>query len=482
MVAAARKEKEESDRRNEQLRAQLNEKELLLASQQEQLADLKSVMQSMSTERELMASEGAHSTAPSSPSMHKDDDVVKTIRELHVSGEHASPAPPTSFTHLLSPVLRSDLQACEDFRTLLETSRRSSTPSRAGSGNYGGLHIMAPPHGIHHGQFNGSTSSLSTATTWPSAPGTPNTPLSANSSVASRDITHAATPLKETRFYKRALTEDIEPTLRLDIAPGLSWLNRRAVINSMCEGSLVVEPCEPHHPRLYYPACSLCGESRKGEEYARRHRFKTSENDNAQRYPLCAYCTNRLRSTCDFLGFLRMVKDGHWRADGEGAEATAWEEVTRLRERMFWSRIGGGVIPAFVRARDSPRSSLDHVQSAAPHPRIESNHSESPQTHQNGPVMTCEEKVSPSAKPTVSPDNQPTLETDNAEDPGTVDEDDQPSPTTDEETEAQIQNEMRQALSPNDQRPPPQPHAVESTEEPRGQKAIEGNVIPGAFE
>lgn len=40
-----------------------------------------------------------------------------------------------------------------------------------------------------------------------------------------------------------------------------------------------------------------------------------------------------------------MVKDGHWRADGEDAEKAAWEESVRLREQMFWSRIGGGVVP-----------------------------------------------------------------------------------------------------------------------------------------
>ncbi len=58
-------------------------------------------------------------------------------------------------------------------------------------------------------------------------------------------------------------------------------------------------------------------------------------------------------------GSSRMIKDGHWRTDGEQAEAVAWEESVRLRERMFWARIGGGVIPTFARARDSPRSSVE---------------------------------------------------------------------------------------------------------------------------
>ena len=52
MVAAARKETEATERKNAQLRTQLNDTELLLASQQEQLQDLKSVMEKMTSERD----------------------------------------------------------------------------------------------------------------------------------------------------------------------------------------------------------------------------------------------------------------------------------------------------------------------------------------------------------------------------------------------------------------------------------------------
>lgn len=59
-----------------------------------------------------------------------------------------------------------------------------------------------------------------------------------------------------------------------------------------------------------------------------------------------------------------MVKDGHWRADNEDHEKAAWEESVRLREQMFWSRIGGGVIPSVpapisVDMEKSPRNSHD---------------------------------------------------------------------------------------------------------------------------
>ena len=52
-----------------------------------------------------------------------------------------------------------------------------------------------------------------------------------------------------------------------------------------------------------------------------------------------------------------MIKDGHWRTNGEEGERGAWEEAVRLREGMFWARIGGGVVPAFVQTKESPRSS-----------------------------------------------------------------------------------------------------------------------------
>lgn len=376
MVSAARKdahkEKEPLERRNEQLQAQLNDAELLLASHQEQLVELKIAMQDMTVHRtELEASTNA-STAPSTPAPDNQDHMSKIFDALNLSptipgGEEISPAPPTSFTHLLQPVLRLDLQAYEDFRVLLEVSRKSQPSSRVTSGNYSGLNGLGLGNLTNREQSqipnrmpsNGSTSSLSASNIHHSSPSTPNLPASTNSSFSSRDPPVSGTPLKETSFYKRALTEDVEPTLRLDLSPGLSWLARRTVINSMCEGRLIVEPTPPA-ARLYHPPCSLCGEQGRSDEQARTHCFRTSESESAQRYPLCKYCLTRVRATCNFLGFLRMIKDGYWRTDGAQAEAIAWEESVRLRERMFWSRIGGGVVPAFLRAReDTPRSSTE---------------------------------------------------------------------------------------------------------------------------
>jgi hypothetical protein len=373
----ARAEQEALQRKNDQLKAQLADTEGLLRSQQEQLVELKHVMEQMTVERD----EQSPATVPSSPGFETFD-VRDTAGSLTAVRHQSLPLPsspsyPTSFTHLLQPVLRTDLAACNDFKELLRTTKRLSAPRLPSGSSGSGLASLGIGLGSvtsHVSAGNGSTSSFATTGNSPAAsPRTPHTPASSVSSSSS-----AATPiplphLKETKFYKRVLTEDIEPTLRLDTAPGLSWLARRSVLTSMTDGSLVVEPTPSTatgrfgkviKPELH--PCSLCGEARKDEEFLRTHRFRVSEADTTQvGYPLCKYCLGRVRSTCEFLGFLRIVKDGHWRADDEDAEKAAWEESVRLREQMFWSRIGGGVVPVGQNQHARHLSS----SSVAPSPR-----------------------------------------------------------------------------------------------------------------
>ncbi|KAI8292913.1 Rab guanine nucleotide exchange factor sec2 [Colletotrichum sp. SAR11_240] len=348
----ARIEQEALQRKNDNLRSQLGDMEALLTSQQQQLADLKQVMEQMALERE----EGTTGTAPSSPgfskSEFKDDERPDGVLASPLV-DPSSPTYPTSLTHLIQPVLRTDLGSYEDFVALTRISRNRAG-SRVSSGSFNGISGLGLGMGGSTSSAHpsdASTASLSTAgTPASSSPQTPNTPASV-SSTASANLGPPPPALKETKFFKRVLAEDVEPTLRLDIAPGLSWLARRSVLNAMSDGSIVVEPIPANAPFAaivkpqFYP-CSLCGDSRKDDEHLRTYRFRTSESESAQRYPLCKYCLGRVRSTCDFLNFLRILKDGHWRADDEDAEKAAWEESVRLREQMFWSRIGGGVVPA----------------------------------------------------------------------------------------------------------------------------------------
>lgn len=363
----AKKDHDGVQRKNDQLKAQLADTETLLRSHQEQLAELKQVMEQMTADYE----DRTNPTAPSTPGLSKFDpkderrESAEGTRSAVFSNGEISPSYPTSFTHLLSPVLRFDLTSYDEFTSLLRMSKNLAPGSRTSSGSYGsGLGLgmtlsghMTPSMSSALAPTNGSSSSLGTMSG--STPTTPTTPASA----ISTGSTAGLTPLKDTKFYKRALAEDVEPTLRLEIAPGLSWLARRAVLASMCEGTLVVEPVpsSPAH-RIHHPACSLCGENRKEPEYKRTHRFRTSESDSAQKYPLCKYCLGRVRSSCDYLGFLRTVKDGHWRAVDAESEKAAWEESVRLRESMFWCRIGGGVIPSthhHQQHQDSPRATTE---------------------------------------------------------------------------------------------------------------------------
>lgn len=386
MVIAAKEEAqaqhEALERKNDQLKAQLADSESLLKSQQEQLSELKNVMESMASEHDGQT----QGTAPSSPrlarfeSADEEHPPPEGLNGALPTCESLPPCNPTSLQHLIQPVLRTDLASYEDFVTLAHVSHQRRG-SRVSSGSIGGLTALSLGLGGSTSSAhaaNASTASLSASgLTTHSAPQSPNTPAS-TTSASSTTVAGAPIPnLKETRFYKRVLAEDIEPTLRLDTAPGLSWLARRSVLTSMTEGSLVVEPVPQSASYMavarpqYYP-CSLCGDARKSTEHLRTHRFRTSEADSAQRYPLCSYCLARVRSTCDFLGFLRMVKDGHWRADDEDHEKAAWEESVKLREHMFWTRIGGGVVPtaqagvpAPAEADKASRSSQDSSDATA---------------------------------------------------------------------------------------------------------------------
>ncbi|KAI7185905.1 hypothetical protein KC316_g2842 [Hortaea werneckii] len=350
MVAAARKDTEAAEKRNSHLRSQLSDTEELLASQQGQLQDLKTVMERM--ERASSEQEAAGHRDPSVPSTPINS-TTATWDALQFSPNGAAlaevpPNHPLHFSQLLVPVMRNDVSAYADFQELLASARRAMPHSRGNSGSTHKLASASQPDlrtassPVVPGAFSfGAGLGISGA----GGPSSSNN--SPNSSTFGPSASQSAPLLKETKFYKRTLTEDLEPTLRLDLAPGLSFLSRRTVLSALLNGTLAVEPFLPS-TKFYGPvfACALCAESRKNEPYVRKHRFRTSESEDAQRYPLCDYCLNRIRAVGDFLGFLRMVRDGHWRCESEEDARGAWEEATRLRERMFWARLGGGVVPA----------------------------------------------------------------------------------------------------------------------------------------
>ncbi|KAL4924914.1 guanine nucleotide exchange factor SEC2 [Aspergillus undulatus] len=354
MVAAAKLEREAVEKKNEQLRSQIKDTESLLASQQEQLSELKSVLHVMNISKDDLDGRTAISTAPPSPAGPLQPPAFprKSMEATDIPSEvvcaEIAPGPSTSFPDLIKTVCRTDLVAYEDFQELFTAAKSSKPPSRATSGSYSGLNVMSLA-GFGGAGFGSTASSPSKSQ-----------PHSPNGSVSSPQPPTSCIPLKEARFYKRALMEDIEPTLRLDAAPGISWLTRRTVLSGICEGTLVVEPVPPNVRKYEFP-CSLCGERRSGTDNERTHRFRTSDSETAQRYPLCILCLERVRSCCEFTGYLRLILDGHIHAEEPDELQEAWEETVRLRERMFWSRIGGGIVPIFAQTSAPEERPEEHL-------------------------------------------------------------------------------------------------------------------------
>lgn len=151
-------------------------------------------------------------------------------------------------------------------------------------------------------------------------------------------------------FVKRLVEEDSDPALRLDNAPGLSWLNRRGIASAVLDGSLVIEPAFGGVPT---DRCTLCGgpldtnnrssalnNVSSGQAAMRKlmglgsspgwtkwsrqsagsangtatppfqvHVFRTSStSESSSAYPVCSsYCLPRLRGACELWTYVRNI-------------------------------------------------------------------------------------------------------------------------------------------------------------------------------
>ncbi|KAH3673288.1 hypothetical protein WICMUC_003748 [Wickerhamomyces mucosus] len=184
----------------------------------------------------------------------------------------------------------------------------------------------------------------------------------------------------ETKFLKKLISDDIDHALKLDDSYGISWLNRRPLMSAIIEGRVVIEPVsginetyrlnsqtaskqessDTANSNLYaYPVrsppvainqpCAICGESRDDIlEHSRLHLMKVHAKENSTQlntasyntYPLCSYCLFRVRSTCELFAFLRSLKSDVWKLNNETMIKKAWIELSRLRSRLFWSKVG----------------------------------------------------------------------------------------------------------------------------------------------
>lgn len=369
MVASANIERDAVEKRNQQLRDQVKDTEQLLASQHEQLTELKTVMQHMSLEgNKESTGSPLPTTAPTSPTLNREENnITRLLEAMNLSpnspltGE-ISPAPSTSFTHLLKAVCRTDLPAYEDFRSLLSVSKQShSQPaSRVASASYSGLNVVGLSSLANGNQPKHGASASMSAT--PNLNNSPNLPGSFSPNSAE---VRGPVPLKETRFFKRLLVEDVEPALRLDLSPTISWLSRRTIIAALIEGSMIVEPIPESHRKLYgrYTSCAMCGEARKSDENPRTHRMRVNEGEGATKWPLCIICLEKVRGVGDLVSYVRMIRDGVVKCHETEEELEAWDELVRLRERLFWARMAGGVVPAFLPSQKSSPVVPDRVQS-----------------------------------------------------------------------------------------------------------------------
>ncbi|KIX07254.1 uncharacterized protein Z518_01907 [Rhinocladiella mackenziei CBS 650.93] len=356
MVASANRDRDATEKKNQQLRDQIKDGEAVIASQSEQLAELKSLMQQFGPSPDYRKDVDSPrvSLAPSSPGvMREDGNLARLLEAMNLSPvtlEHGelAPSPSTQLTHLVKPLCRTDIPAYEDFKNLVQTSHfrshnPSHAPSRAGSGSYGGLNVM----GLGS-LSNNSTPNLSQI----SQPATSKLANSPNlpGSFSPNPDTKGPVPLKETRFYKRILVEDIEPTLRLDLSPTLSWLNRRSILSALGDSTLIVEPIPEASLRLYgkYTPCALCGENRKQGENPRTHHMRVREGEGATKWSICTLCLEKVRGVGDLVAYVRMVREGVVKVGDKKDEEDTWEELVRLRERLFWARMAGGVVPAFI--------------------------------------------------------------------------------------------------------------------------------------
>jgi len=162
-------------------------------------------------------------------------------------------------------------------------------------------------------------------------------------------------PMREAKFMKRVLYEDVEPCLNFDpnVSSSIfSWNQpRKTVLAAVLENTLIIEPfAHPSSPSavnhartaLAAPLCTLCNTAITSPI---SFVYRLSDTDT-KRQPMCAFCRARLTSVCEFYGFVRMISTGVLPSKGGGPSGNAqrsYREVLRLRERMLWARLGCGV-------------------------------------------------------------------------------------------------------------------------------------------
>lgn len=145
---------------------------------------------------------------------------------------------------------------------------------------------------------------------------------------------------RKPRFVQRCIVEDIEPTLRLDRSPHLSWLACRSFLAGVLDQTIALEPVSTREAswasRPSQP-CILCGENRSDPVYARSYWARFSQD--AEPIVLDLTCVTKARLACELVAFIRNIASR--KPADHAAHVGAWLLCNGLREQLFWVRTGG---------------------------------------------------------------------------------------------------------------------------------------------
>ncbi|KAG2363670.1 hypothetical protein BDR07DRAFT_1403561 [Suillus spraguei] len=161
-------------------------------------------------------------------------------------------------------------------------------------------------------------------------------------------------------FLARLLTEDSEPTVRLDLAPSLNWLSRRSVFAAIHTGMLIVEPELYPHSQTNTPvsiSCALCGTAI----------VRVQSHEIPPSHPLASFTRSRNSLTNGNLWFKNPLSNSSSSHVGHDADTEQPEQVYVFR--LAPAAPAPAVVPASLQLQtSSPSTSTLPVSRSPVHP------------------------------------------------------------------------------------------------------------------
>jgi hypothetical protein len=278
MVAVEKYARSVAEGKSQSLEERLRDTEGLMSAQAVQLRDLGGKLEAAEQERDRLRSlaegDALEKTAAASAGPedrkavihHRNNSSIYSVGSMPLSPPF-QPRPPFDMSHPL-PSLMTDILPFHEFVSFVKYLRHLRVQTLSATHH----HPPSSPSkqsasATEFYSVNGNSSNYNNNT----HPPTPEQ-LAALHALAPLS-THVSQP-----FVKRSIEEDSDPTMRLDIAPGLNWLSRREVGKAVIEGSLVIEPAfgSTASAAAGQGRCALCGISVFGEVSAPMVREETT--------------------------------------------------------------------------------------------------------------------------------------------------------------------------------------------------------------